>query len=109
VAAVVGGADADAGQEVGVGELPAEGVRAGVDGAGGAGALRGGGADGGGVGVLGGGVGHQGGSGRLGIMGGWMRGKEVGERKWVLRLGLVVDMWVLTTVLSLAVPVWFEC
>lgn len=55
VAGVVGGADADAGQEVGVGELPTEGVRARVDGAGGAGARLGGGADGGGVGVLGGG------------------------------------------------------
>lgn len=53
MAAVVGGVDAEAAQQVGVGELPAEGVRAGVDGARGAGACCGGGADGGGVGVLG--------------------------------------------------------
>ncbi len=38
-----------------------------------------------------------------------MRGKEVGERKWVFEMGVVVDTWGLTTVLSLAVPVWFQC
>jgi hypothetical protein len=61
VAAVVGGVDDEAGRGVGVGELPAEGVRAGVDGAGGAGARPGGAADGGGVGVLGGGESTSGG------------------------------------------------
>lgn len=33
-----------------------------------------------------------------------MRGKQVGERKWVFGMGVVADTWGLTTVLSLAVP-----
>lgn len=37
-----------------------------------------------------------------------MRGKEVGGKTRVRRLRLVLDRSVLTTVLSLAVPVWFE-